>query len=122
MLHPPAPLHKGDESSLFLTILIQPCEELTIPMNRVLWLQDPVVFFREEEELSFHTHHASCIEGSHDRGDLTLLREKIPQIHNVEILGSVIYSQVYYYIYHAEEPKVHFDQAEAWLTAALRNY
>ena len=50
---------------LFLAILIQPCEEFTIPMNGVLWLQDPVVFFREEEELGFHTHHASRIECSH---------------------------------------------------------
>ena len=54
-----------------------------------------------------------------DRGDVARLREKIPQIHNVEILGSAIYSQVYYYIYHAEEPEVHFEQAEVWLTAAL---
>ena len=50
---------------LFLAILIQPCEEFTIPMNGVLWLQDPVVFFREEEELGFYTHHAGSIEGSH---------------------------------------------------------
>ena len=65
MLHPPAPLHKGDGIGLFLTILIQPSEELTIPVYRVLWLQDPVVFFWEEEELGINTHHASSIECSH---------------------------------------------------------
>ena len=34
-------------------------------MYGVLWLQDPVVFFWEEEEFGFHTHHTSRIEGSH---------------------------------------------------------
>ena len=70
-------------------------------------------------ELDFGHAYEQVYQAEGDRGDLTLLREKIPQIHNVEILGSVVYSQVYYYIYHAEEPKVRFDQAEAWLTAAL---
>ena len=70
-------------------------------------------------ELDFGQAYERVYQAEGDRGDLTLLREKIPQIHNVEILGSVVYSQVYYYIYHAEEPKVRFDQAEAWLTAAL---
>ena len=70
-------------------------------------------------ELDFGQAYERVYQAEGDRGDLTLLREKIPQIHNVEILGSVVYSQVYYYIYHAEDPKVRFDQAEAWLTAAL---
>ncbi len=70
-------------------------------------------------ELDFGRAYELVYQGEGDRGDLTMLREKIPKIHNVEILGSVIYSQVYYYIYHAEEPQAHFDQAETWLTAAL---
>lgn len=70
-------------------------------------------------EMDFGKAFETVYRKEGDRGDLSLLREKIPQIHNVEILGSAICSQVYYYIYHAEEEDVHFDQAEAWLTAAL---
>ena len=59
-------------------------------------------------------------EGNQDRGDPEILWENIPHLHNVDLLGSAICSQVYYYLRHADDPAVHFDEAEVWLNTALQ--
>lgn len=52
-------------------------------------------------------------------GEPGALGEEIPRIHNVDILGSAICSQVYQYVRYADKPQVFFDQAEIWLNSAL---
>ena len=59
-------------------------------------------------------------EEDRDRGSPAALWDAIPYVHNVDILGSAICSQVYYYVRHAEEPEVHFEDAETWLNSALQ--
>lgn len=59
-------------------------------------------------------------EEGQDRGSAAALWDNIPNLHNVDILGSAICSQVYYYIRHAEAPEVHFEDAETWLNTALQ--
>lgn len=77
----------------------------------------------EMAELHFEMDYGKTFESAYqingDWGDLALFRSLIPQIHNIEILGAAICSQVYYYLCHAEQERVHFEEAEDWLRAAF---
>ena len=45
--------------------LVEPLEEVPLPVNGVLRLEDPVVLVGEEEHPRGYAEHLGCVEGGH---------------------------------------------------------
>ena len=50
---------------LVLTPLVEPAEVLAMPHHGILWLEDPVIFIREDQQTRRYSHHLSSIERRH---------------------------------------------------------
>jgi len=78
---------------------------------------------RELEQLGFEVEFGKWLENIyHPEGNIAeteVLRRLLPDIHNPEILGAVIRTQLYRYRNQAEEPETRFEESGEWLQAAL---